>query len=92
MRRFLEVNIMEGGPNIQVSTEDEETCCDRTYHLCCHPSGKAHRFLALIFMCILGFGKFGLCQLLCLINQLCHHLTATKVHLFFKTTIVLLKI
>ncbi|XP_048520877.1 major facilitator superfamily domain-containing protein 1 isoform X1 [Dendroctonus ponderosae] len=49
---------MEGGPNIQVAVEDEETCCDRAYHLCCHPSGKAHRFLALIFMCILGFGSY----------------------------------
>lgn len=55
---------MEGGPSIQdnettetinlTSSEDNSGC----YFTCCHPSGKMHRFVALIFMCFLGFGKF----------------------------------
>ncbi|XP_050307536.1 major facilitator superfamily domain-containing protein 1-like [Anthonomus grandis grandis] len=47
---------MDGGPNIQI--RNDETCCDKFYFLCCHPSGKAHRFIALVFMCFLGFGSY----------------------------------
>lgn len=34
---------------------------------CCNPSSTCHRFLALIFMCLVGFGK---CTFLYLINKL----------------------
>lgn len=49
---------MEGGPNIQVSVRDDETICDKCYFTCCHPNGKGHRFIALVFMCFLGFGSY----------------------------------
>lgn len=54
---------MEGGPNIQEveggsnsleSTEENE---NTWIYSCCHPRGKMHRFVALLFMCFLGFGK-----------------------------------
>lgn len=44
--------------NLIMNIRDDETCCDKVYFTCCHPSGKAHRFLALIFMCFLGFGAY----------------------------------
>lgn len=53
---------MEGGPSIQENenlnsesyAENESGCA----YSCCHPRGKMHRFIALLFMCFLGFGKF----------------------------------
>lgn len=27
---------------------------------CCNPSATLHRFIALIFMCLLGFGEFNI--------------------------------
>lgn len=56
---------MEGGPSIQ---EDETEISNTNSELneenettwaysCCHPRGKMHRFVALLFMCFLGFGK-----------------------------------
>lgn len=60
---------MEGGPNIQerdsthlISENDEEHEVKGCFNLFCHPRGSGHRFIALIFMCFLGFGKyFRLC-------------------------------
>lgn len=49
---------MERNPTIQVTVSDDETCCDKAYFLCCHPTGKAHRFIVLTFMCFLGFGSY----------------------------------
>lgn len=55
---------MEGGPSIQNnenlnsnSIEDEEKTagCDIG---CCDPRRPLHRMVALIFMCLLGFGKY----------------------------------
>ncbi|CAG9767899.1 unnamed protein product [Ceutorhynchus assimilis] len=48
----------ESHQEVEVSVRHDETCCDKTYFLCCHPTGKAHRFIALIFMCFLGFGSY----------------------------------
>lgn len=54
---------MEGGPNIQEaenyssSEVFEKQLSGCAFH-CCDPRGKFHRFLALLFMCFLGFGKF----------------------------------
>lgn len=55
---------MEGGSNIQeresqnsqemLDSQDERR--DFSY-FCCHPLGTGHRFVALFFMCFLGFGK-----------------------------------
>ncbi|XP_066251245.1 major facilitator superfamily domain-containing protein 1-like [Euwallacea similis] len=45
------------GEVIHEQGRSDETCCNRAYFLCCHPNGKAHRFIALIFMCLLGFGS-----------------------------------
>lgn len=53
---------MEGGSNIQRNENslsssrepDKNTGCDIGL---CDPSRPLHRFLALIFMCLLGFGK-----------------------------------
>ncbi|KAL1491655.1 hypothetical protein ABEB36_012219 [Hypothenemus hampei] len=47
---------METDQNITI--RDEETCCDRVYFNICHPTGKGHRFIALVFMCFLGFGAY----------------------------------
>lgn len=57
---------MEGGPNIQeresehsqevVNENDTKSCS----YFCCHPLGTGHRFVALFFMCFLGFGKYNL--------------------------------
>jgi hypothetical protein len=39
------------------SEEDVElTGCDAKP--CCNPSHALHRFMALLFMCLLGFGKY----------------------------------
>ncbi|XP_066142142.1 major facilitator superfamily domain-containing protein 1-like [Euwallacea fornicatus] len=46
------------GEGVHEQVRNDETCCDRAYFLCCHPNGKAHRFIALIFMCLLGFGSY----------------------------------
>ncbi|GJQ70395.1 hypothetical protein Trydic_g22824 [Trypoxylus dichotomus] len=54
---------MEGGPNIQetyyYSTSDTLETRPRgfVYHFC-DPRGKCHRFIALVFMCFLGFGSY----------------------------------
>lgn len=53
---------MEGGPNIQETdyysvSEDENRYTGLAYHFL-DPRGKCHRFIALFFMCFLGFGKF----------------------------------
>lgn len=54
---------MEGGPSIQeaenyiesVEDDDKTPGCDIGL---CDPRRPLHRFIALIFMCLLGFGKF----------------------------------
>jgi hypothetical protein len=54
---------MEGGPNIQEaenlidSSTDEEGRSEGCGYKCCDPRGSLHRFVALIFMCFLGFGE-----------------------------------
>lgn len=55
---------MEGGSNIQeresqssqeiLEDDNENRSCS---YVCCHPLGTGHRFVALFFMCFLGFGK-----------------------------------
>lgn len=53
---------MEGGPSIQRNNEDsslyedndDKQKCDIG---CCDPRRTLHRFIALFFMCLLGFGK-----------------------------------
>lgn len=63
---LIEENLgkMEGGPSIQerdystsTSLNDENSNQSGCAYLCCDPRGKVHRFIALIFMCFLGFGK-----------------------------------
>jgi MFS family permease len=55
---------MEGGPNIQEaenlidSSTDEEERSEGCGYKCCDPRGSLHRFVALIFMCFLGFGSY----------------------------------
>lgn len=60
---------MEGGPSIQEnenlnsestesSEENNESESIGCVHSCCDPRGKMHRFVALLFVCFLGFGKF----------------------------------
>jgi hypothetical protein len=41
---------------LPASEEDEELtgCAAKP---CCNPSHSLHRFMALLFMCLLGFGK-----------------------------------
>lgn len=55
---------MEGGTSIQ-DTESEITNSDGIVendagcsYTCCNPRGKMHRFVALLFMCFLGFGEY----------------------------------
>ncbi|KAK9695459.1 Major Facilitator Superfamily [Popillia japonica] len=53
---------MEGGPNIQETdyysvSEDENRYTGLAYHFL-DPRGKCHRFIALFFMCFLGFGSY----------------------------------
>lgn len=54
---------MDGGPSIQeredlsqslIPDEDGGSGC---YYSLCHPKGRLHRFVALFFMCFIGFGK-----------------------------------
>ncbi|RZB39821.1 major facilitator superfamily domain-containing protein 1 [Asbolus verrucosus] len=55
---------MEGGPNIQevegtVDSSTNETEANSGWAFsCCDPRGTMHRFVALIFMCFLGFGSY----------------------------------
>lgn len=58
---------MEGGTNIQEresqasQSMSENPIQDHTKtcsYFCCHPSGTGHRFVALFFMCFLGFGEY----------------------------------
>nr|XP_022914161.1 major facilitator superfamily domain-containing protein 1-like isoform X2 [Onthophagus taurus] len=54
---------MEGGPNIQEAdnltiSSDEENMTNTCYYSCFDPRGKSHRFIALFFMCFLGFGSY----------------------------------
>lgn len=61
---FIVVTKMEGGPSIQeresqvsqeiINDEHEDRSCS---YFCCHPLGTGHRFVALFFMCFLGFGE-----------------------------------
>lgn len=56
---------MEGGSNIQeresqssqeiIEDQNDNKSCS---YFCCHPLGTGHRFVALFFMCFLGFGKY----------------------------------
>lgn len=53
---------MEGGTHQETEylinstgAEEEEV---EEYSACCNPSHSLHRFMALLFMCLLGFGKF----------------------------------
>lgn len=54
---------MDGGPNIQerdsiINDSLDEDELRTPYNFFCHPAGTGHRFVALIFMCFLGFGKY----------------------------------
>lgn len=67
---------MEGGPNIQevesgsnILESNEENGNTWAYS-CCHPRGKMHRFVALLFMCFLGFGEFSF-SFFCFVYRLC---------------------
>lgn len=54
---------MEGGPNIQECDSErliEEENISGCVNLFCHPKRSLHRFIALVFMCFLGFGKESL--------------------------------
>ena len=44
--------------NINEAQEDEVELTGCSAKPCCNPSHPLHRFLALLFMCLLGFGKF----------------------------------
>ena len=51
----------DGAQSIRRSARDNEmdpqaTCCGGS--ACCNPSSGIHRFSALIFMCLLGFGNY----------------------------------
>lgn len=71
------IKTMEGGPNIQEvesgSNQESNDQNEITWaYSCCHPRGKMHRFVALLFMCFLGFGEFFFClRLFCLVYRLC---------------------
>lgn len=43
-------------PILERCDDDEEnvSCADVG---CCNPQNRCHRFIALIFMCLMGFGK-----------------------------------
>lgn len=54
--------IVESIPDIQTprviqdnELDPEPTGCGAS--MCCNPNSGLHRFIALIFMCLLGFGK-----------------------------------
>ncbi|KAJ8917453.1 hypothetical protein NQ315_005500 [Exocentrus adspersus] len=56
---------MEGGPNIQerdstnlLSESEDEDETKGCFNFFCHPRRGGHRFIALIFMCFLGFGSY----------------------------------
>ncbi|KRT85788.1 membrane transporter [Oryctes borbonicus] len=54
---------MEGGPNIQETyyyppSDAPQTYSSKLAYHFCDPRGKCHRFIALLFMCFLGFGSY----------------------------------
>lgn len=53
---------MESEPNNQQRNPEvnslDENELRRPFNFFCHPAGYGHRFIALIFMCFLGFGKY----------------------------------
>lgn len=52
-----EHNVIRRGPPDN-ELDPQPTGCGAS--ACCNPASGFHRFLALIFMCLLGFGKFCL--------------------------------
>jgi hypothetical protein len=58
-----QVPILQDEPdaNVNYQANDDElmeelTGCAAT--ACCNPSASLHRFIALIFMCLVGFGEY----------------------------------
>lgn len=54
------------GSRILRQSDDDELSQGRTgcgTSACCNPSSALHRFMALILMCLVGFGKFAEFQL-----------------------------
>lgn len=45
--------------------DPEPTGCGAS--ACCNPNSGFHRFLALIFMCLLGFGKYVIAEIFCFV-------------------------
>jgi hypothetical protein len=43
--------------NILPASDEEEELTGCAAKPCCNPNYSLHRFMALIFMCLLGFGK-----------------------------------
>lgn len=43
--------------NEERSYQDNEL---ETSEMCCNPRAGSYRFIALIFMCLVGFGEFGI--------------------------------
>lgn len=39
-----------------VGSEEDVSCSDVS---CCNPANRCHRFIALIFMCLMGFGELN---------------------------------
>lgn len=48
-------------PTVDNELQEVLTGCGAT--ACCNPSATVHRFIALILMCLVGFGKYKFCLL-----------------------------
>lgn len=55
-RPIMEDTDYQSGNQIDNELDPELTGCGAT--ACCNPSHSVHRFIALIFMCLLGFGSY----------------------------------
>lgn len=45
-------------PNEDNELDEQPTGCGAS--ACCNPRSSVHRFIALVFMCLVGFGKLGI--------------------------------
>lgn len=54
-------------PSNDNELDGQTDCCSRL--ACCDPKSSTHRFMALILMCLLGFGEYTSCRMFILIHQ-----------------------
>lgn len=59
----------EVGRNRRTFNDDELDAASGCGTMCCNPSSTCHRFIALILMCLVGFGMFWNMFFFLLLNE-----------------------